>query len=250
MHNMNLPTFAFRVSELVKQFPLLHKELRRIYCLFHPGIRFRVEQAFRYQTDIFVLKIGANDGITNDPIGDYLLSDSRYHGVLVEPVPHYTRLLADNFAQTGRFSIEQVAVSQSSGETKIYYVAENASDLLGEYFDVSGMRGVASLNRNHVLEHLAAQYYSVVESDRVECLTVKELLKRNHINQIDLLHIDAEGHDWMILQQFDFDVVRPKIVLFERKHLNRGDQEAARKMMQDAGYQVKAMEWDFLCLLE
>ena len=97
---------------------------------------------------------------------------------------------------------------------------------------------------------MAPENHSIVESDTVECLTVKELLKRNDINHIDLLHIDAEGHDWMILQQFDFDVVRPKIVLFERKHLNRGDQEAARKMMQNAGYQVKAMEWDFLCLLE
>jgi hypothetical protein len=112
------------------------------------------------------------------------------------------------------------------------------------------MRGLASLNRNHVLKHLGAQYYSVVESDRVECLTVKELLRRNDIKHIDLLHIDAEGHDWRILQQFDFDVVRPKIVLFERRHLNREDQEAARRMMQDAGYQVKAMEWDFLCLLK
>lgn len=247
---MNLPTFAFRVSELVKQFPLLHKGLRRIYCLFHPGIRFRVEQAFRCQRDIFVLKIGANDGITNDPIGDYLLNDSRYHGVLVEPIPHYARLLADNFGLTARFSIKQVAVSHSSGEMKIYHVAENASELLRKYVDVPGLRGIASLDRNHVLKHLAPENHSIVQSDMIECLTVKELLNRNHINHIDLLHIDAEGHDWMILQQFDFDVVRPKIVLFERKHLNRGDQEAARKMMQDSGYQVKAMEWDFLCLLE
>ena len=235
---MNLPTFAFRVSELVKQFPLLHKGLRRIYCLFHPGIRFRVEQAFRHQKEIFVLKIGANDGITNDPIGDYLLSDSRYHGVLVEPIPHYARHARRNFGLTARFSIKQVAVSHSSGEMKIYHIAENASELLGKYVDVPGLRGVASLDRNHVLKHLAPEYHSIVESDTVECLTVKELLKRNHINHIDLLHIDAEGHDWMILQQFDFNLVRPKIVLFERKHLNRRDQEAARKMMQDAGYQV------------
>jgi len=94
---MNFPTFAFRISELLKQLPLLHKGLRRAYCVFHPGIRFFVENAFRYRRDIFVLKIGANDGVNNDPIGDYLLSDSRYHGVLVEPVPHYARLLADNF---------------------------------------------------------------------------------------------------------------------------------------------------------
>lgn len=248
--NMNLPCFALRVSEFLNQFPLLHKGLRRVYCLFRPGIRFCIEKAFRDQSDIFVLKVGANDGVTNDPIGDYLLGDSRYRGVFIEPVPHYARLLADNFASTGRFSIEQVAISQSSGESKIYYVAEEASEILGEYFDVPAMRGKASLNRRHVLKHLAPQYRGVVETDTVECLTVKELLRRNHIKHIDLLQIDAEGYDWVILQQFDFDVVRPKIVLFERKHLNGQDQQAARKMMQDAGYQVKAMEWDFLCLLK
>jgi len=247
---MSFPSFAVRASEFLKRFALLHKGLRRIYCLFHPGIRFRVEKAFRGQRDIFILKIGANDGVKNDPIADYLLSDPRYHGVLVEPVPYYARLLADNFGLTARFSIEQVAVSQSSGQMKMYYIAENASELLRKYVDVPGLRGIASLDRNHVLKHVAPENHSIVESDTVECLTVKELLKRNDISHIDLLHVDAEGQDWIILQQFDFDVVRPKIVLFERKHLNRGDQEAARKMMQNAGYQVKAMEWDFLCLLE
>jgi FkbM family methyltransferase len=247
---MTFPNFALCASEFLKEFPLVHKGLRRAYCLFRPGIRFYIEKAFRAQSDIFVLKIGANDGVKYDPFGDYLLSDSRYHGVLVEPVPYYARLLADNFGLTGRFSIEQAAVSHSSGQMKVYYIPENASDLLGEYFDIAAMRGIASLERTHVLKLLAPAYHNIVQSVTVECLTVKELLRRNHIKHIDLLHIDAEGHDWVILQQFDFSLLRPKIVLFEYKYLNREDQEAARKMMQDAGYQVKAQERDFLCLLK
>jgi FkbM family methyltransferase len=247
---MNFPSFALRVSEFLKQFPLVHKGLRRAYCLFRPGIRFCVEKAFRDQNDIFVLKIGANDGVKYDQIGDYLLSDSRYHGVLVEPVPYYARLLADNFGLTARFRIQQVAVSHSSGQMKMYYIPENASDLLGQYFDVAAMRGVASLERKHVLKLLAPAYNNIVESVTVECLTVKELLGRNHIKHIDLLHIDAEGHAWIILQQFDFNLVRPKIVLFEREYLNREDQQAALKMMQNAGYQVNAVERDFLCQLK
>lgn len=245
---MNFPSFAVRVSGLLKHFPLFHKGLRGVYCLFRPGIRFCVENVFRDQNDIFVLKIGANDGVTNDPIGDYLLNDARYHGVLVEPVRHYARLLADNFALTGRFTIEQVAVSQSAGQTKVFYVAENASDRLGKHFDVPAVRGIASLDHCHVLKHLAPQYHGVVESDTVECLTVKQLLSRNHIERIDLLHIDAEGHDWMILQQFDFDIVRPKVVLFERDQLPVDDQESARNMMQNAGYHVRPIERDFLCV--
>jgi FkbM family methyltransferase len=247
---MSLPSFAVRASEFLKRFPLVHKELRRVYCLFRPGIRFWVEKTFRERSDIFVLKIGANDGLKNDPIGDFLLSDCRYHGVLVEPVPDYARLLDNNFGLTGRFSIEQVAVSHSSGQMQMYYIPENASELLGQYFDVAAMRAVASLERKHVLKHLAPGYHNIVESVTVECLTVEGLLRRNHIKHIDLLHIDAEGHDWIILQQFDFNLVRPKIVLFEHKHLNTEEQEAARNMMQNAGYQVKAMEMDFFCLLK
>jgi len=247
---MSFTSFAVRASEFLKRFPMLHKGLRRVYCLFRPGIRACVEKAFRDQCDIFILKIGANDGVKNDPIGDYLLNDRRYHGVLVEPVPYYARLLGDNFDTTARFSIEQVAVSHSSGQMRMYYIPENASDLLGQYFDVAATRPLASLERKHVLKHLAPEYHNIVESVTVECLTVKELLRRNHIKHLDLLQIDAEGHDWIILQQFDFNVVRPKIVLFEHKHLNTEEQEAARNMMQNAGYQVKAMEMDFLCLLK
>jgi FkbM family methyltransferase len=247
---MNLSILALRVSDLLKQFPLIHKALRRLYCVFRPGIRFRMEKAFRSEKDIFVLKIGANDGLKDDPIGDYLVRDSRYRGVLVEPVPHYARLLMNNYGLTGRFTIEQLAIAASSGVIKMYYVAENASELLGKKFDVTAFRGIASLDRNHLVKHLPAEYDSIIEETSVESVTVKELLKRNQIKHIDLLHIDAEGYDWIILQQFDFNLLRPRIVLFERKHLTKEDQDASRSMMQNAGYQVKAMETDFFCLLK
>lgn len=247
---MNLSILAFPVSDLVKRFPLIHKALRRVYCVFRPGIRFRMEKAFRSEKDIFVLKIGASDGVKNDPIGDYLLSDSRYRGVLVEPISHYACLLINNYGLTGRFTIEQVAIAASSDVIKMYHVAENASELLGKRFDVTAFRGIASLDRNHLVKHLPVEYDDIIEETSVESVTVKELLKRNQIKQIDLLHIDAEGYDWIILQQFDFNLIRPRIVLFERKHLNKKDQDAARGMMQNAGYQVKAMETDFFCLLK
>ena len=157
----------------------------------------------------------------NDPIGDYLLSDSRYRGVLVEPIPHYACLLKNNHGPTGRFTIEQVAIAAYSDVIKMYHVAENASELLGKGFDVTAFRGIASLDRNHLVKHLPAGYDCIIEETSVESVTVKELLNRSQIKQIDLLHIDAEGYDWIILRQFDFNLIRPRIVLFERKHLNK-----------------------------
>jgi hypothetical protein len=90
--------------------------------------------------------------------------------------------------------------------------------------------------------------HSAVKEASVECLAVNELLSRNNIQKIDLLHIDCEGLDYVILRQFDFTTLRPRIVLFEQKHLTAEDRQAAKTMMQRAGYKVEQMETDVLCL--
>jgi len=141
--------------------------------------------------------------------------------VFVEPIPHYACLLINNHGLTGRFTIEQVAIAASSDLIKVYHIAENASELLAKGFDVTAFHGIASLDRNHLVKHLPAEYDCVVQETSVESVTVKELLNRSQIKQIELLHIDAQVYDWIILRQFDFKLIRPRIVLFERKHFNK-----------------------------
>jgi hypothetical protein len=89
-----------------------------------------------------------------------------------------------------------------------------------------------------------------VKETSVECLTVNALLSRNNVQKIDLLHIDCEGFDYVILSQFDFTTLRPRIVLFEKKHLTAQDLHAAKIMMELAGYKVAEMETDVFCLAE
>jgi len=62
--------------------------------------------------------------------------------------------------------------------------------------------------------------------------------------------IDAEGFDYVILRQFDFTTLHPRIVLFEHKHLTNQDRRAAKTMMELAGYKVEEMETDFFALAE
>jgi hypothetical protein len=112
------------------------------------------------------------------------------------------------------------------------------------------VREVASLDRLHVLKHLSPELHSAVKEASVKCLTVTELLSRNNVQKIDLLHIDCEGFDYVILCQFDFTTLRPRIVLFEQKHLTAQDRRAAKIMMELAGYKVEEMETDFFCLAE
>jgi FkbM family methyltransferase len=244
---MNFAALVLRISKVAERFPRFHKIARRAYCAFRPGIRFQTEAAFKDYRDVFVLKIGANDGITNDPLATLLLADARYRGLLVEPIPMYAAMLRANYGKCGRFVIEQAAVAASSGTTNMYYVDENALKGIGNG-NLDWLRSIASLDRRHVLKHLSPEMHSTVKEASVECLSVDELLSRNNIQKIDLLHIDCEGCDYVILRQFDFTTLRPRIVLFEQKHLTAQDRQAAKTMMQRAGYKVEQMETDVLCL--
>jgi FkbM family methyltransferase len=220
-----------------------------LYCAFRPGIRFQTEAAFKNYEDIFVLKIGANDGITHDPLATLLVTDARYRGLLVEPIPMYAAMLRANYGTCGRFTIEQAAVAASSGTANMYYVDE--SDLkLTEAADLNWIRCIASLDRLHVLKHLAPEMHAAVKEAPVECVAVNALLSRNNIQKIDLLHIDAEGFDYVILRQFDFAILRPRIVLFEHKQLSADDRRGAKIMMDLAGYKVEEMETDCFCTLK
>lgn len=246
---MNFAALVLRISKVTERFPRFHKIARKAYCVFRPGIRFQTEAAFKDYRDIFVLKIGANDGITNDPIATLLLDDARYHGLLVEPIPMYAAMLRVNYGNCGRFVIEQAAVAASSATANMYYVDESALKGVGNG-NLDWLRSVASLDRRHVLKHLSPEMHSAVKEAPVECLTVNELLSRNNVQKIDLLHIDCEGFDYVILRQFDFTTLRPRIVLFEKKHLTAQDLQAAKVMMELAAYKVEEMETDVFCLAE
>ena len=79
--NVNLSILALRVSDLVKQFPLIHKALRRVYCVFRPGIRFRIEKEFQAPvvhccSDRVIYEEGLNLAVTDKAI-DQPAADSK-----------------------------------------------------------------------------------------------------------------------------------------------------------------------------
>ena len=231
----------------LRRFPRLYRFCRAVFRALSRGIRYRVRKAFQGQAQIFFVKIGANDGLEGDPLGETLLRDARYRGILVEPIPFLARRLEKNFPDRSRFRIEPVAVTDSTGVARMYYVDEQAARLLGRpvedwYFEI------ASLRREHLLKHLPRGLESVVRELKVACMTFADLMAKNRVQAVDLLHLDTEGHDFVILRQIDFRRWRPKVVLFEHLHLSEADRGKARQYMEQRGYEVTAFDWDFLCI--
>jgi hypothetical protein len=59
-----------------------------------------------------------------------------------------------------------------------------------------------------------------------------------------LLQIDVEGFDFEVLKMIDFKRFCPVIIKYEHEGLDENDQAAARKLLEDQGYEVQEIKTD------
>lgn len=194
---------------------------------------------------VFV-KVGANDGVTGDPCSDILMTDVRWKGLLIEPVPYCFARLKANFNDSTRFALEQVAVGPRASRATFYYVGEEAKKVLSDlpsWFDQLG-----SFDRQHILKHLDGILEPFIKEMEVEVLPLSEILQRNHIQDCHLLHIDTEGYDYQVLKTLDFSATRPLAIFIEHTHLSELENKELRQLLHKHSYQVRDCERDYFAI--
>ena len=185
--------------------------------------------------DAVFVQIGANDGFTGDPICHLIeRTDTRWRGVLVEPVAHLFAELSKRYGRDPALRLERAAIGESDGIAVMHRLQTTSNDSLW-------LEQLPSLKPEIVrrtAEQLGATNKpTIVES--VPCLSVATLLERHRINRIDLLVIDTEGWDWRILGQFDLTLLCPKLILYEHQHLSSEEGAQTHRFLTRHGY-----EWE------
>jgi FkbM family methyltransferase len=196
---------------------------------------------------VFV-KIGANDGIAGDPISDILLANTNWKGLLIEPVPHCFDRLKANFRDTHRFCLEQVAIGATAGQASFYYVDAKANQHLPGlplWFDRIG-----SFDRNHIVKHLKGRLEPFIIECEVQVCTLSDVLTRNQIQDVHLLHVDAEGHDFEVLKTVDFAKHAPLSIFVEHRHLPRAHKTEMRHILREHGYSIRDCGADYFAVNE
>jgi FkbM family methyltransferase len=191
---------------------------------------------------VFV-KVGANDGITGDPCSDILLANTNWRGLLIEPVPYCFDRLKANFQDSQRFCWEQVAIGVQAGHTSFYYVDAKASQALSglpPWFDQLG-----SFDRNHIVKHLNGRLEPFIIECKVEVCPLSEVLTRNRIQDVHLLHVDAEGHDYEVLKTLDFAQHSPTAIFVEHRHLSFAQRTEMLRLLHKHGYSVRDCGADY-----
>jgi len=190
-----------------------------------------IEQYSREAHDFFVLQIGACDGVTADPIHEWIKKFG-WQGILVEPQRKAFERLRVNYRDCDNLSFENVAIAEQDGLQPLYTVKE-------ERIEEDWQRGIASFLPKPDLEK-----QDMVTKEMVHCVTFDTLLNRHQVKRIDLLQIDVEGYDYNLLKLFDFERMKPRLIRYEHALLRLSDRSSCRKLLRQNGYEILGMEFD------
>ena len=195
-------------------------------------------------SNIQVVQIGSNDGKSKDPLFDLITKNTKWQALFVEPVPYLFEKLKANYGDHNRFIFEKVAINDGSRQS-FYSVKEEAKSHIPDlpvWYDQ-----LNSFDKENILKHLDGILEPYIEEMEIEGITLQQLLNRNKITKIDLLHIDTEGYDWKILSQLDLKKYLPTVILYEHRHISNNEKQASLSFLKRK-YRIFNIGGDFICL--
>lgn len=182
-------------------------------------------------TALRFIQVGANDGIFGDPLRKFIL-EYPWRGVLIEPQPDIFANLHKNYESINdRLVFENLAIAAKIGEITMYRARNAETD--GEAWAMS----VSSLNPKIVGKQLRAGRNGL-EPFSVRCVTLDYLVECHQMNEIDILQIDSEGHDYEVLRTLDLRKTAPRIVQLEHGHLSPADVDRTVQYLSSNGYRI------------
>ena len=231
--------------DILKQRPALFdlaKRASRLVGRENPLYR-RLLRERRLREPIEFLQIGANDGMSCDPIREFVIRGG-WSGIAIEPLgPIHARLMR-NYARYPRVRTMNCAISYGASRTlTLYCVTEEA---LARHPGYASM--VSSSSMHHLERLLPGITASEIVARTIECVTVEEALARHGMSRVDFLHLDVEGHEANILLNADLAALAASYVLYEHVHLAREEGAAVRARLRALGYELEEFSGDTLAV--
>jgi FkbM family methyltransferase len=180
-----------------------------------------------------LVNIGANDGVTGDPLYNLIRANPQWTVLFIEPIKALHERLKLNFP-TGNYLFERVAIADQAGTKPFYYVSDEMKTTKPDvpwWYDQLG-----SFNREHILKHdvqYGTGYEPFIVSEDIPCDTLCAVLTKHRlISAVDIFHIDTEGYDYEILKQIEFSSKRLRAIFYENKHLTKFENAGAESILR------------------
>jgi len=192
----------------------------------------------------FVMNIGAMDGVMFDELIGYTTMYN-FKGLYVEPMPYLFDKLKNNIPNDGNL-FENSAISDYNGEIEMITIDKEVIDQGLVHSCFYGMSAVYPPKNGLGSEFDKPTVDKYGQKVTVKCITLDKLLRKHNITKIDVFKVDAEGHDYIIFKQIDFDEYRPKVIRLEWINLTEAEQNEIKKKFESANYKYEISSQDIV----
>tara|TARA_B110000503_G_C7139128_1_gene410141 strand:+ start:890 stop:1642 length:753 start_codon:yes stop_codon:yes gene_type:complete len=187
----------------------------------------------------FLVQIGANDGIIFDSLNKFI-KKFKPNSLLVEPIKENFDQLKKNYEDCDCIKFENSAISVNDEISFLYRVKTSKIS----FYDTH-ILGITSFNKNHLIQHGVKNSHIVKEN--VQSISIKELLTKYLITDIDLFFIDAEGYDCKIVYDFFNNYLLRPIVIFEYIHSDHNCLVKLTNKLSDINYIYFSINENLIC---
>ena len=241
-----------------RRLPVLYNPLLSIYqrlfdkdtLVLRRALRNEISRLDSIKRPLVFVQVGSNDGFSNDPFCEWVLSTDT-DAYFFEPVPMVYSRLVENYTSrmtgqdSSRLHFFNEAVTDDGSNLVFYSVSDRATTELGStlpyWWDQLG-----SFDRTHITKHLDGILEPFIVETKVLTVSLSTFIDREKIEQIDVLHIDAEGHDFRVLKSLDLSKSRPRLILIEHKHLSLDDRVDLLAFLNGGGYRIREFQSDLM----
>ncbi len=160
-----------------------------------------------YKSGVFV-DIGAHDGITLSN-SYFFEQELGWTGICIEPIPE----IFDQLVANRKCRCIQGCIANYSGDGQFLRVVSPPGTYNIEL--LSGLEKYYHPLHFQRLNYELSRHGGSVQSIKVKCYLLNDVLKQNNITHVNFLSIDTEGGEFEILSSIDFSQVQIDVITVE-----------------------------------
>ena len=189
-----------------------------------------------------LIQIGANDGIRFDILNHYI-KEYKVKSILVEPIIENFENLKKNYRKYDFIKFENSAISVNG---KVNYIYKVNPENFKEYGD--HIPGISSFNIKHLVKHGVKKKH--IKKEKINSMSIKDLIVQYNLESFDLLYIDAEGYDGNIANDFLEKNKINSIIILEYIHINNKIFQRLINNLELKNYKFFSINENLICFPE
>ena len=207
--------------------------------LFLVPARLRAVVRRVHRPDFFFVNVGANDGVSNDPIYPFLQTYG-WRGIAVEPVDAVFAELTRNYARFPGVVCEHAAIA--CAPRPLYFIASPPgydrpwTKQVGTLDPAFLEQTLAGVRTSPLVGPVPADLEASIVRVEVRCLTFDELMAKHGATRVDFINVDAEGLDYEIACDIDLARWCPAIVTLETAAMRDDERRDLEQRFAAHGY--------------